>query len=209
MAHTETYIDGVWYPSVTTIIASKPRPYLDTWRAKWGVWADRKTRAAGSIGTDFHNCVELWLDGKEFAPKYARVHGMMRSFMGWATDVNGEIHQTELKVVSRAFGYSGTLDAVGTFEGEPMLFDYKSSGKIYPDRGLQLVGYAQAYQEEFGVRLAKGMIVDVDKKRPKHRVRTRVFDLNVDLFQEFHELLVKFKEGEHEAKPDVGAEAGC
>ena len=213
LPHKECYIEGTWYPSVTTVIASKPKPYIDAWQKKWGSLADRKMKLSGAIGTEFHACIERWMndksyykvdepmldDGRRIPSTVGRIRGMFHAFMDWANGTDGELHQTELHLVSRRFGYSGTLDAVGTFKGEPMLYDYKSSSAIYPDMALQLAAYAQVYEEEYGVHIAKGMIVNVPKKRP-FKVKTKVFDLTVDKFLEFNDLLTEFRKGPSDAK---------
>ncbi len=113
--HSETYIDGVWHPSVTTIIGAQPRPWLDAWREKWGPLAERKMKIASEIGTEFHRCVEQYLDTGAFtsASKYSkRITGMMESFIDWAVNVDGTVEATELKVVSKKYCYSGTLDCI-------------------------------------------------------------------------------------------------
>lgn len=210
--HSELYIDGVWYPSVTTITAIKPSPWLDAWKAKWGVLAERKMKIASAIGTEFHRCVEQWLDTgtysvmsprveirqpttigyMELPSTMSRVEGMMKSWVNWAATIDGEISDTELQVVSRTHTYSGTLDAVGTLAGKPMLFDWKTSSRIYPDMDLQLVAYAQAYKEQTGVELKRGIIVHVGKDKPHFRVTTKEFKLGKRVFNKFLKLRREF-----------------
>src|SRR5258708_23433303 len=96
MPHSECIIDGVFYPSVTTVLATKPRPWLDAWKAKWGVLAERKMLIAGLIGTEFHRCVEQWLDTGGYklsetisTAYYPRLRGMVGSFIDWASSIDG------------------------------------------------------------------------------------------------------------------------
>lgn len=199
MPHTETFIDGIWFPSVSTITGSEDKPWLVTWREKWGYLAERKTEMANRVGTEFHRRVEEYLNGSKdsWNPKLSRqmnlrVDGMMGSFRAWAEVVNGEIHSTELKVISKKHYYSGTLDAVGTFDNKPMLYDWKTSSRIYPDMDLQLVAYAQAYKEQTGVKLKQGMIVHVSKSKPKFKLTTKVFELGRRPFNKFLKLRANF-----------------
>lgn len=199
MPHNETYVDGVWHPSVSTITGSEPKPWLDAWREKWGYLAERKTEMANKIGTEFHRCVEEYLRTGGFTLSddlslnmQRRVNGMVKSFIGWATTVNGDVHDTELKVISREYIYSGTLDAVGTFDGRPMLYDWKTSSRIYPDMDLQLVAYAQAYKEQTGIELKQGMIVHVSKDKPRFKLTTKVFKLGKRPFKKFLKLREMF-----------------
>lgn len=199
MPHTETFVDGIWYPSVSTITGSKEKPWLVAWHEKWGYLAARKTDWANRIGTEFHRCIEEYLDegsflvSCEFSPNMQkRIEGMMKSWIKWAQSVDGEIHKTELKIISRKHYYSGTLDAVGTYEGKPMLYDWKTSSKIYPDMDLQLVAYAKAYEEEEGLELPQGMIVCTSKDKPDFKVTTKLFKLGKTPFNQFLKLRADF-----------------
>jgi len=201
MPHTECYVNGVWYPSVSTIISAESKPWLQTWREKWGSLAERKVKAANEIGTEFHRCVEQYLETGGYqlsmtlsTAYYPRLRGMMGSFVDWATSVNGEIHSTELKVISHTHTYSGTLDAVGTFDGNPMLYDWKTSSRIYPDMDIQLVAYAEAYKEQTGQEIKQGMIVHVSKDKPHFKLTTKTFKLGKRVFNKFLKLRSMFDE---------------
>lgn len=201
MPHVETYVDGVWHPSVSTITGAEPKPWLDAWREKWGYLAERKTAMANKIGTEFHRCVEEYLSNGAFTLSdelslnmQRRVTGMMVSFITWAKNVEGDIHDTELKVISRQHRYSGTLDAVGTFKGKPMLYDWKTSSRIYPDMDLQLVAYANAYREQTGIVLKYGMIVHVSKDKPRFKLTVKTFLLGKRPLKKFLKLRAMFDE---------------
>lgn len=198
MPHTETYIDGIWYPSVTTILNVKPKPWLNAWYMKWGSKAARKTALANEIGTAFHKEVEKYINVGEYAREsqkvYRRIYGMMVSFRDWAINADGIIDQTELKVISRLYRYSGTLDAVGTFEGTPTVFDWKTSSRIYDDMDLQLAAYAQAYKEMTGIDIKQGMIVHVSKDKPSFKLTTKTFKLGKRVFNKFLKLRGQFDE---------------
>lgn len=124
--HNETYVDGVWLPSVTTIMAVAEKPWLKVWRERWGVLAERKMKIASAIGTEFHRCIETWLETKRYtvmAPDsdgyimpslIPRIEGMMKSWLMWAESIDGIVHHTELSVISRKYKYSGTLDCIMT-----------------------------------------------------------------------------------------------
>src|ERR1700688_1636118 len=122
MPHTETFIDGVWYPSVTTVM-DVPKPWLQAWRDKWGSLATRKVEIASAIGTAFHDCIEQYFERGYWAaniPKYPscerRINGMMKSWIKLAESVDGDILATELKVINKKYVYSGTIDCVMTMD---------------------------------------------------------------------------------------------
>lgn len=200
MPHTETYIDGVWFPSVTTIMDVKPKPWLDAWREKWGILAARKMKIASAIGTEFHRCVESWLDtgsytagaatidGFTMPTTVARIEGMMKSFVSWAMTIDGTVEHMEMQVVSQTHTYSGTLDAVGTFKQKPTIYDWKTSSRIYDDMQLQLAAYAHAYNEQHGTSIKDGLIVHVSKDKPRFKVTVKEFKLGKRPFKEFLKL---------------------
>jgi hypothetical protein len=212
MPHTETFIDGVWYPSVSTVISAEPKPWLDAWREKWGQLAVRKTEIASAVGTAFHDCIEQYLDTGKFTVKmdtYAscipRVTGMMESWVDWAVNVDGTIDHTELKVISKAHTYSGTLDAVGMIGKTPMLIDWKTSARIYPDMDLQLSAYAQAYKEQTGIDIKQGIIVHVSKEKPRFKLTTKTFKLGKRVFKKFLKLRSMFDEMQTADVPQGGS----
>lgn len=199
MPHTETFIDGIWYPSVSTIIGSQSKPWLQAWKDKWGERAERKTKIANAIGTAFHACVEQYLNSHDYVvniPEYPscgpRVYCMMESWIKWAIDVDGVIDHTELKVLSNKYVYSGTLDAVGKIGKTPMLIDWKTSSRIYLDMALQLAAYAYAYNEMTGSKIKGGLIVHVSKDKPQFKLSTKQFKLGKRVFSRFLEIREMF-----------------
>ena len=204
MPHSELYIDGIWYPSVTTIMDVNPKPWLDEWRAKWGVLAQRKMKIASAIGTEFHRCIESWLntrsytampptvDGFELPSTVTRVEGMMRSWVRWAMSVDGTIEHTEMQVVSRAHIYSGTLDAVGRIDKIPMVIDWKTSSHVHNSMELQLAAYAQAYNEQMGTKIKTGLIVHISKDKPAFKLTIKEFKLGKRVFGKFLRLREMF-----------------
>ena len=207
MPHDETFVDGVWFPSVTTVMGAKPAPWLDAWREKWGALATRKMEAASAIGTEFHRCVEEWLDTGDYSPNSVRVGGMMYSWIRWAEGVDGMIYHTEMKVISRLYKYSGTLDAVGKIGKTRMIIDWKTSTRIYPEMALQLAAYAAAFNEQTGSKIKDGLIVHVSKDKPDYKVTTKAFKLGKRPFAKFLELRDMFDEMRDESASHIQGES--
>lgn len=190
--------DGIEYPSVTEILGSKPKPWLDAWREKWGVLADRKTACANSIGTQFHALAEgLALNEPVYLPTDKRLAGMIMNFNEWLVSSGLRVKKTELHVVSKLYKYHGTFDAVGYLADKPktlVLFDWKTSSDIYPEMAEQLVAYAQAYFEQTGIRIKRGIIVHVSKDKPTHKLTVKEYKLNKRLLNKFLKRLREFNE---------------
>jgi len=198
MPHQDLFVDGVRYPSVTEILGDAPKPWLEKWRAKWGVLADRKTKAATNVGNEFHALVEPLVLGKNvYLPGKRRLDRMLLSFECWFMSSGLQIKDTELHVVSKLYQYQGTFDATGYLADKPktlVLFDWKTSNAIYPDMALQLVAYAQAYFEQTGIWIKRGIIVHVSKDKPLHKLTVKEYPLNKRLLNQFLKRLREYNE---------------
>ena len=136
---------------------------------------------------------------------------MMHSFIEWAQSVDGTIDHTELKLVSKAHKYSGTCDAIGKIGRTKFLIDWKTGSSIYSDMDLQLVAYAQAYNEMTGSKIKDGLIVHVSKDRP-HKLKTKQFKLGKHVFNKFLKLRQMFDDIVQEPtneKAAVNETPGC
>jgi hypothetical protein len=180
--------DGKVWPSVTTILGNSPKPWLDSWYKKWGALADRKTKAATDIGSDFHLGVEAFCDETAYVPKSQRVAMMLDKFARWADTSGLEVIEKELHVVSREHRYHGSFDAIGYLKDKPrtlVLFDWKTSKGIKPEAKLQLAAYAQAYYEEHGRWIHRGVIVNVLKQKPHHAIEVQEYPITKHLVKKF------------------------
>lgn len=201
MPHVETYIDGVWFPSVTTILGDRPKPWLEKWREKWGVLAERKTAAANATGTAFHAGAEALVLGEDVPyPANRRLGKMLERFEQWTVDSGFIVKETELHVVSKTHTYAGTFDATGYLFDKRRVFkelvlcDWKTSSAIYPEMALQLAAYAQAYKEQTGIEIKRGIIVHVSKDKPNHKLTVKEYKLGKRLLNKFLKRLREFNE---------------
>lgn len=198
MPHVEYYIEGVRYPSVTEILGDRPKPWLQKWKDKWGVLAERKTAAAAHIGTAFHALAEDLALGKPvYLDKTRRINGMLLSFDRWLKDSGFRIQTSEIHVVSNTYKYQGTFDATGWLSDHPKtlcLVDWKTSSGIYPEYAEQLAAYAQAHYEETGKKIRRGLIVHVSKDKPNHILTVKEYKLTKRLLNRFLKRLAEYNE---------------
>jgi hypothetical protein len=74
------------------------------------------------------------------------------------------VRACELRVANAALRYAGTLDLLGEWRGLG-LFDFKSG--VFPRSvGPQTAAYAAAYQQEFGLRVARRYCVQLNPSLP-------------------------------------------
>jgi len=159
-------IDGIEFPSVTTIIGilSKGDALLG-WAAKCAIEYVRKHMTdeadlhsvlanaqvewksardeAGDIGTEIHALIHKYIKFGKDATGILRpeVENGFIAFLDWEKEHNVKWISTELQVVSRVHGYAGTLDAICLFDGKKYLIDFKSSKGFYDGFDMQLAAY--------------------------------------------------------------------
>ena len=84
--------------------------------------------------------------------------GMVNMDVCWGTEV--PLYYPEL--------YAGTTDAVGVYNGQPSIIDFKQTNKPkkeewVDDYKLQLVAYANAHNEVYGSNIKQGVILMCSK----------------------------------------------
>lgn len=160
-------IEGVLYPSVTTILQVINKPALLNWAAKNGpAGMARIKQESADFGTTVHRYISEILDGKavDLDALDPEIAGCVRSFQEWARLVSLQPIITEQTIHSKTHGYAGTLDFFGLVYGVPTLIDWKTSSGIYPEMELQVAAYSFALDEMGLGKSVNKMIVRIDKK---------------------------------------------
>jgi len=197
--HRHVYVLGnKILPSVTEVLAWPPKPWLEKWQQKWGILAERKAELCGKIGNDFNDMLDAILWGEQslkmFSLRVGRMTHNVREQFIEPYVFRPEV--TQHHVVSEAYGYHGTLDAIGLVRGidEFVIVDWKTSSAIHDDYMLQIAAYAKAYEEQHGIELKRGFVVRVDRRKPDHDVEIKQFRLTKALFKKFLTRLKKYNE---------------
>jgi len=168
-------LDGERVPSVTSIVGVLPKGGLVYWAAKLVAEAvadqastvdavralgrdvmvaalravpDQAKRKAGDRGSLLHELATGVVKGEPSEliadPDIA---GCLAGLARWFDDVGFEAELIEHPVGSRAFGYAGRFDVIGSLErdrSERWLIDLKTSASVYGDTALQTAAYARA-----------------------------------------------------------------
>lgn len=149
---------GAEYPSITTVLGSQGKEYLDAWRAKVGKdVADSISRKAATRGTMIHEWCENHLLGKENKkPMMHRETWDMFMNIVPVLDMFEEVHALEKRLWSDRLKIAGTVDCIAKVHGKLSIIDFKTSGR-YKSREeidsyfLQTAFYALAFWERTGV----------------------------------------------------------
>lgn len=151
--------DGTKVPGTTTICGA----YKDSGGLLYWAWDQGRkgldyieTRdKAGNVGTHVHSMIEASIR-KEAPPvslpdpeHQAMAEVAFAAFLSWQVKNRIEILEQEVQLISEEFKYGGTLDAVGTIDGQHVLLDWKTSKGVYKNYLLQLAAYAQLWNENY------------------------------------------------------------
>ena len=167
-AHT-TYklLDGTIVPGVTTILGILNKPALVPWANKLGLQGIDSTKYVdekAAIGTLAHQMIANYLRGEQTdTSEYSKLQidqaeNAVLSFFEWEKNHHLEPVFVEEPMISEHHRFGGTLDFLGTVNGEPelALIDFKTSGGIYPEMYIQVAAYRQlAFEHELDVQKVK------------------------------------------------------
>ena len=162
-------------PSVTTILDSTAdKTHLIAWKKRIGEdEANRQSQQAAGLGTKVHNALEKYILGEEwdnFGTNLVSVlaSSMTRAMINQGLGKVNELWGTEVGLIARGL-YAGTADAIGIYEGEDSVIDFKTAKKLkkrewIEDYFLQGCAYALAHNEMFGTNIRKVSILMVDRE---------------------------------------------
>jgi hypothetical protein len=160
--------EGVYYPSVTTILQYMPKnKFFENWMKDVGHNANIIMRKAGKEGTQVHEACEQLVLGNEVAwmddygrAKYSQiVWEMILKFYDFWTTHKPELISAEDFVWSDEHKFAGTADLVVKMDGETWLLDIKTSNSIHKSYDLQLAAYAKGLEEAKGVKIDRTGII--------------------------------------------------
>lgn len=212
-------IEGVEYPSVTTILDTLSKgdrllhwasdqacnylamnlgngmtlpDLLNNARSNFTVMKDE----ACSIGTEIHHCIEshiqgVWFNYRDLRPEVKK--GFF-AFLDWKKTHWVKFINTEFRVYSKIHCYAGTLDAIVEYEDRLYIADWKSSNGVYDTYPLQLAGYREAARE-MGVKTDGQIIVRLDKTTGKYETYefTHSHEKNLNAFLKLVDFWFSFK----------------
>jgi hypothetical protein len=150
--------DGKRVPGVTTIVGRfKDSGGLIHWAWQQGIDGKnyRETRDnAADAGGIAHDMIEADILGKP-TPEFPQANPehivlaskALEAFCTWRDQVKLEILETEVPLISEAFRFGGTFDALALVAGKVVLLDWKTSNGVYGDYIAQVAAYRQLLRE--------------------------------------------------------------
>ena len=148
--------EGNYYPSVTSVLNYFPKnQFFHSWLKDVGHNSDIIASKAAGEGTQVHNAIDDFLNGKEITwidefgnAKYnLDVWRMILRFADFWNTHKPELIATEYHLFSDEHKYAGTADLVVRLFDNIWLLDLKTSNSLHTSYDLQLAAYAQAWNE--------------------------------------------------------------
>ena len=143
--------NGKFYPSITYVLRYYPKgKFFEDWLKKVGYSADYIVKRAGEEGTQVHEMIEDYLNGKELNflsltgnPQYnPNVWQMFLKFVDWWETYNPTLLETEVHLFSDKLKVAGTCDLVCEIDNELWIVDFKTSNSLQTTHELQTSVYA-------------------------------------------------------------------
>jgi hypothetical protein len=155
--------NGKYYPSITYVLQYYPKgKFFEDWLKKVGYSSEHIVRKAGEEGTQVHEMIEEYLNGKELNflsptgyPQYnPNIWQMFLRFVDFWEEYNPKLIETEVHLFSDEIKVAGTCDMVCEIEIdgkiELWIIDFKTSNHLQTTYDLQTAIYGKCYEECFG-----------------------------------------------------------
>ena len=157
---------GELYPSVTTILSHKTKPFIQQWRKRVGAkTADKISRQASTRGTSIHKLCESAL--KNLPEETDRLsildQEMYKEFRPLLNDIDN-IHALEAKLYSDHLRLAGQVDCIAEYKGKLSVIDFKTSKKRKTrsqcyNYFIQCSAYAIMFEERTGIPVDQTVIL--------------------------------------------------
>lgn len=167
--------DSIPVPSVTTVLSETgDKTALLNWRKRVGdAEANRVSKEAAGLGTKVHNAIEKYILQEEWDTFGNNHVSVLAKTMTTEMIENGltkvdELWGVEVGLIAAGL-YAGTSDAIGIYEGQEAIIDFKTAKKIkkrewIEDYFMQGCAYALAHNEMMGTEISKVVILMVDRE---------------------------------------------
>jgi hypothetical protein len=149
--------------------------FFEDWLKKVGYSAEHIVKKAGEEGTQVHEMIEEYLEGKEMNfmnqygnPQYSPdVWQMFLRFVDFWETYKPELIDQEIHLFSDTLKVAGTTDLVCRISNDLWIIDHKTSNHIQTTYELQAAVYAHCYEECFGVKPDKTGILWLKSSKRK------------------------------------------
>ena len=155
-------VNGMSYPSVTTVIGHSKKKSIMEWRNRVGEEeANKITKRATTRGNKCHKLAELYIKNQDIS-KYKDDPLSMGLFYQIKPHIDSinNIHAIEAPLSSQVLKLAGRVDSIAEYKGELAIIDFKTSTKTKREEWIhdyfaQETAYAIMFQELTGLQVKK------------------------------------------------------
>ena len=166
-------LDGVAYPSVTTVLSILGEEKIAAWKAKVGEEkAEQIGRVARERGTAVHSIVEKYLKNEDTEDFLPHIKQSLENLKPLFHKGFGNIYGNEVPLYSDHLKLAGTCDCIAEWHGVPSVIDFKTSRRPkkkadIPNYFCQLAAYSVMWEERTGMPVTNLIVImDVDNFHP-------------------------------------------
>jgi hypothetical protein len=150
--------DGDFVPSVTTILQAYPKDaHFFQWLKQVGDNADEIRDEAGRRGSIVHSLTEQYDAGEEVYLLDNSGHisfkllewAMFERYVEFRNNHQLDVIHSEFNVISKSYGFAGTIDRIIQIDGFNILVDIKTSNMVHDHYWLQLAAYERLVNEYY------------------------------------------------------------
>ena len=189
--------NGKYYPSITHVLSTYPKgKYFEDWLKKVGHASEYIVKKAAEEGTQVHEMIEDWLNGKEITFLYpdgnpkmpSHVWHMFLRFVDFWETYNPTLIEAEVHLFSDEIKVAGTCDLVCEIEidgkMERWIIDFKTSNHLQTTYDLQGAIYAQCWEECYGKKIDRvGVLWLKSKSRGEDKSGKRLKGKNWEVYE--------------------------
>lgn len=185
---------GEKYPSITTVLGAKEKPYLTKWRNMLGdKKADKEQKRCADRGTAIHDMCEKYLNSEE-APTKSHTADHIRGFNQLKFRLNkiSNLRAQEVALYCEYLKVAGRVDCIAEYDGVLSIIDFKTSNNnkdisMIGDYFKQCTFYALAWEEMTGeliedivilMSVEKGMVPMVHKEKIENWIGPLLKDIH-------------------------------
>lgn len=173
IANKRFYItpEGNKYPSITTVLNAKDKPWLSNWRAVLGEEkANKETKRTADRGSAVHMMIEKYLNNDKWASYGHKPYHMIEfnSLRLILKQINN-IYCQETPLYSDLLKIGGRVDCIAEFNGKISIIDFKTSTNdknknMIEDYFLQTTAYALMFEEMYDIQIDNITIIMSSEK---------------------------------------------
>lgn len=163
--------EGNVYPSITTVLGAKEKPWLEDWTKMLGPQkAAKETKRCADRGSATHSMIEKYLQNQEDVTKgHVIEHVKMFNQFRFLLNRIDNIYAQEVALYSDTLRMAGRVDCIGEYNGVLSIIDFKTANnnkdaQMIEDYFLQCTAYAIMWHERTGIPISDiTVLISVEK----------------------------------------------